>query len=316
VKQSEELKALADLIRRKPGSSKAKGSEYEAAFADKLKATYGVCERFRLVDTAHVGIGHAGDYLMGIGDHTILWEMKDYDRTVPSAEVEKFRRDVKENADVRIGVMVSRGTAITGKASDREVEFLEGKMLLYLANFEAMSDDTLSSLMFLFRIWWSVDKGVTTEEEDSKIVAIRQIEALYKDATEARVEWRKHKSQLDDTIRWMAERVEKTEERLKAALNVLQGAAACIAVPPGIFRDVAGDARGTADVQAILRHTTASPGGSCLLNDLAVAISAEKRVSLDTAKQHIQAVLSDGAIDKAKGRPTRILGLVLTLTHT
>jgi hypothetical protein len=315
AKQSEELKSLADLIRRKPTSSKAKGSEYESFFSDKLKAVYGVCERFRLVDTAHSGIGHAGDYLMGIADHTILWEMKNYDRIVPSAEVEKFRRDVKENADVRIGVMVSRSTAITGKSSDREVEFMDGKLLIYLANFESMSDDTLPQLMFLFRIWWYMDKGVTTEEEDSKVVAIRQIESLHKEATEARVEWRKHKSQMDDAIRWMAERVEKTEERLKATLNVLLGAATTVEVPPGIFRDVAGDARATADVQAILRHTTATVGGSCLLNDLAAAIATEKRVSVDTAKQHIQAVLSDGAIDKGKGRPTRIVGLVLSLNH-
>ena len=315
AKQSEELRQLADVIRRKPTSSKAKGSEYEAFFSDRLKSTFGVCERFRLVDTAHSGIGHAGDYLMGIGDHTILWEMKNYDRIVPSAEVEKFRRDVKENADVRIGVMVSRCTAITGKPTDREVEFMDGKLLIYLSNFESMNDEALPSLMFLFRIWWSVDKGVTTEEEDGKVVAIRQIEALHKEAADARVEWRKHKAQMDDTIRWMAERVEKTEERLKATLNVLLGAATTVEVPPGIFRDVAGDARATADVQVILRHSTAAQGASCLLNDLAAAIATEKRVSVDTAKQHIQAVLCDAAIEKAPGKKTRILGLSLTLSH-
>ena len=113
----------------------------------------------------------------------------------------------------------------------------------------------------------------------------------------------------------MAERVEKTEERLKATLNVLLGAATTVEVPPGIFRDVAGDARATADVQAILRHSAAAPGASCLLNELAAAIAPEKRVSVDTAKQHIQAVLCDAAIEKAPGRKTRILGLTLTLSH-
>lgn len=314
-KQSDELRALGDLIRRKPISSKAKGSEYEAFFSDKLKGAFGVCERFKLVDTASSGIGHAGDSLMGIGDHMILWEMKNYDRIVPTSEVEKFRRDVKENADVRIGVMVSRCTAITGKSTDREVEFMDGKLLVYLSNFETMNDEALPSLMFLFRIWWHMDKGVTTEEEDSKVVAIRQIEALHKEAADARVEWRKHKSQMDDTIRWMSERVEKTEERLKATLNVLLGAATLVEVPPGIFRDVVGDARATADVQTILRHTTAVMGGSCLLNDLAAAIAPEKRVSVDTAKSHIQAVMTDVALEKAPGRKTRILGLTLTLSH-
>jgi hypothetical protein len=315
AKQSEELKALGDIIRRKPTSSKEKGADFENLFADRLRAVFGLCERFRLVDTAHRGIGHAGDHLMGIGDHTILWEAKNYDRIVPTSEVEKFRRDVKENADVRIGVMVSRCTAITGKPTDREVEFMDDKLLIYLSNYESMSDEVLPSLMFLFRIWWHMDKGVTTEEEDSKVVAIRQIEALHKEAADARVEWRKHKSQMDDAIRWMAERVEKTEERLKATLNVLLGAATTVEVPPGIFRDVAGDARATADVQVILRHSAAAVGGSCLLNELAAAIAPEKRVSVDTAKQHIQAVLCDAAIEKAPGRKTRIIGLSLTLTH-
>ena len=107
------------------------------------------------------------------------------------------------------------------------------------------------------------------------------------------------------------------ERRIRQhSLNVLLGAATTVEVPPGIFRDVAGDARATADVQAILRHSTAAPGASCLLNDLAAAIATEKRVSVDTAKQHIQAVLTDAALDKGKGRPTRVVGLMLTLAHT
>lgn len=315
AKQSEELKALSDLIRRKPTSSKEKGTDFENTFDDLLKVTFGLCDGFKIVDTAANGIGHAGDRLMKIGDHTILWEVKNYDRVVPSSEVEKFKRDVRENADVRIGVMVSRCTKITGRSLDREVEFVDGKMLIYLSNFELMADDMLRSLMMLFRVYWFADKGETAEEEDSKMVAVRQIESLHKDATEARVEWRKYKSQMEEVIRWMAERVEKTEERLKATLNVLLGAATSLEVPSGIFRDVAGDARATADVQAILRHSTPVAGGSCLLNDLAAAIATEKRVSIDTAKQHIQAVLSDSAIDKVKGRSTRIVGLTLTLSH-
>ena len=321
-KQAEELHALADLLRRKPGSSKAKGEEYELAFRSRLLAAFGVGPRFKLVDTAASSIGHAGDYLLHWDDHVILWEVKNYDRTVPTSEVDKFRRDMKENAQVRVGVMVSRLTPITGKTAsgDREIEIYEGKLLIYLSSFEAMPEETLPNLMLFFKLWWSLDRAVEDvdpEEDERLATAIRQVEKLATDASKARVEWRLHKSRLDETIRWIAERVEETESRLKAALSVLQsscGAASSAEIPPGLFRDVSADGRAAADVAAVLRYARADAGGSCMLNDLADAVSKEKGVSRDTARAHIRAVLLDSVLETPKGKPARVVGLSLLST--
>jgi hypothetical protein len=308
ARQTEELRSLADLIRKKP-NVKTKGSEYESIFREKLIAAYGLGEKFSLIDSAHNGIGHAGDYLMKWGDHTILWEVKNYDRSVPSAEVDKFKRDMKENHNVRIGVMVSRYTPITGKIAkgDREIEFVEGKMLIYLSNFEAMSDDALPSLMLLFRLWWESEKNI--EEEESKEATIRSIERLHAAAVKSKVEWRLHKSRMDEALRWMAEVVEENEQKLQHALNILHGSST-VSVPEGIFRNCEGDEKAQQLIQLILEHTVVD--GSLVLNELAEIVGKAKGLSRDTAKTHIRSVLLDSAIEPPKGKnPARLHGLTI-----
>jgi hypothetical protein len=312
-RQTEEVRALGDLLRRKQQNVRMKGTEYENEFRDLLVRTFGLADRFSLTDSARSGIGHAGDYLMNHGDHTILWEVKNYDRVVPTGEVEKFRRDMKENPQVRVGVMVSRCSAITGMTAsgDRAIEFLDGKMLIYLSNFESMSDDTLANLLLLFRLWWHHDKHMDEEDDDSKIVAIRQIERLHADATKAKTEWRLQKSRMEEALRWTASLVEDYEARLRAALNVLQGSVVSVEVPLGVFRDATGNEKMVLDIQTILRHTVAEVGSSCILNDLADVFAKERGMTASTARTHITAVLLDSALDKAPGRTTKIQGLRL-----
>lgn len=312
-RQTEELRTLGDLIRRKPTNVKSKGTEYEEIFRAKLIAAFGTGERFALTDSARNGVGHAGDYLMQWGEHTVLWEVKNYDRVVPTAEVDKFRRDMKENAHVRVGVMISRYTAITNKVAtgDRTVEFVEGKMLIYLSNFEAMSEDALQSLLLLFRLWWESDKNI--EESESKEATIRAIERLHTATLKAKTEWRLHKSRAEEMLRWMSETVEETEERLNNALKALQGTATTqIAIPENIFRDSIGDEKAQAMIQLVLEFTEPAEDGSCILNDISEAVGKKKALSRDTAKSHIRAVLLDSAIEPPKGKyPARVKGLVL-----
>jgi hypothetical protein len=316
-RQTLELQALNEFIRRKPATTnvKTKGSDFEAAFRDRLVAAYGVNPRFSLEDSAHNGVGHAGDFKMKWGEHTVLWECKDYDKPVPAAEVDKFKRDMKENSDVRAGVMVSRFTSIVGKTAsgDRHVEFLDGKMYVYLSQFETMSEDTLKNLMPLFQFWWESDRN--TESEESRITAIHQVEKLYGTAVKARTEWRVHKSRMEEVLRWMAETVEESEHRLQQALNVLNGAVAVLTVPPGIFRCVDGDERATQLVQIILEFVEPGPPtASVLMNDLAEHVARRQVLSASTAKTHIRSVLLDDVLDTPKGKPTRIRGVVFRTT--
>jgi hypothetical protein len=313
--QSADIRALTDLIRCKQQNVRMKGTAYENEFRAKLMTAFGLVHGFKIADSARSSTGHAADYLTNLEDHTVMWETKDYDRPVPLAEVEKFRRDMKENHDVRIGVMVSRATAITGmtETGDRTVEFREGKLLIYLSNFEAMSEDTLASLLLLFRIWWKMDHGDEEEVEEATQVAIRQVEQLLAEATRAKTAWRLHKARMNEALRWIEETVETTESRLRATLNVLQGSVETVAVPPGLFRDPAGDAGMVADIQTILRAAVASAGptDSVTLNDLADAFATERKMSRDAAKTHLRAVLLDSVIETPRGKSALVRGLKL-----
>lgn len=312
--QTDELRTLGDLIRRKPQNVKTKGGEFETLFREKLNLAFGTGPNYKLECTALSNVGHAGDYIMYWGEHAILWEVKNYDKPVPTAEVDKFHRDVRENAHVKIGVMVSRYTPIIGKhaSGDRSVEFLEGKMYIYLNNYESMSDDALPSLMLLFKLWWESSKEIT--ESETLIHAIRTIEKLHSDAMKAKTEWRLHKSRNDDLIRWMAEQVEKTEERLQYALKTLQGNThKQIEIPPNIFRDVTGEDRATEIIQSILEIATYKEDDSCVLNDLAEGLAKKKGFSRDTMRSHIRGVLLDTSIIPQHGKnPARVKGLVIS----
>jgi hypothetical protein len=124
---------------------------------------------------------------------------------------------------------------------------------------------------------------------------------------------------MDDAMRWMAERVDETESRLKAALNILQGGAGAMmgggaAIPEGFFRDVSGDERALTDVAAILRCAKPQVGAVIELNALADAVGKDRGYARETAKQHIRAVLLDSVLETPKGRPHRVLGFTLIAT--
>ena len=316
AKQQAELRALNEQLRARASTNvKTKGTDYEVIFREKLLAAFGTADKFALTDSARNGVGHAGDYLMTMGQHTVLWEVKNYDRPVPTQEVEKFMRDMRENQQARIGVMVSRCTPILGKSAtgDRHVEFLEGKMLIYLNRFELMSDDTLAGLMLLFKLWWESDKNI--EEGETKEAAIRMIERLHANAVKSRVEWRLHKSRADEMLRWMAQQVDENEEVLQNALRTLQGGKAVdkLTIPMGVFRAYEGDDRAQQIVAWIVENTVAAESSSLVLNDLADNFAKFKGLSRDTARQHIKSVLLDATIEPAKGKmPAKVRGLAFT----
>jgi hypothetical protein len=312
-RQAEELKGLNDFLRRKITNVRVKGSEYESTFRDLLTRTFGLTEQFALTETARNGVGHAGDFLMKTGGNSILWELKDYDRPVPKQEVEKFQRDMKETKDVRVGVMISRGTEITGKVrqGDREVEFLEGKLLVYLSRFEFMGDEqtTLQSLFPLFRVWWELARD--DEETDHLEETIRALEKVLEESVRKKTEWRVHRSRMEETLRWMSEMVEDTEEALRLTLKRIQTrhGVASLALPEGIFRDAVLDDK-THEMLCLLLDAFEPGEGETPLADMSDVLSKQKGISKETARKYILATLLDTAVVATKGKPTMIRGLV------
>ncbi len=313
--QVEELRNLNDFVRRRTQNAKLKGNEFEDAFREHLLKAYAILDGFAIQDTAKNGIGHAGDFLVHIGPHKTMWEVKNYDRTVHKSEVEKFRRDMLEHQDVRVGVMISKATDITGKTAkgNRELEFAEGKLLVYISRFDALENpvDYLQSLLPLFQIWWETQR----DDETAEVFAdtLKELERLLADLTKKRTEWRVHKSRIEETARWMSEVVEDAEARVESLLRLMragQTAAGDLDIPEGIFRSLHADERVRETVAVLLEAFAAKAGADVRLNDLADVLAAKKSLAKTTARQHVLAALLDEAVVAAPGKPTLVRGLV------
>lgn len=316
--QVEELRSLNDFVRRRTANVKIKGNEFEEAFRGHLLRAFAVVDGFAVEDSAKSGIGHAGDFLVKLGGHTTLWEVKHYDKVVQKSEVEKFRRDMLENGAVKVGVMISKSTDIVGKVSKglRELEFVEGKLLVYVSRFDTFEDpvEFLQGLLPLFQIWWECER----DDETAEVFAdtLKELERLLADLTRKRTEWRVHRARLEETTRWMAEVVEDAEARVESVLRLMRAGSGGgdLDVPEGIFRSLHADERVRETVVTLLDAFGACVGGEVRLNDLADVLAAKKGLAKTTARQHVLAALQDSVVIAAAGKPTIVRGLLAKVT--
>ncbi len=311
----EELRSLNEFVRRKPtAAAKEKGTAYEDEFRALLERAFGIADGFSISNTAKSGIGHAGDIIMKLGPHETLWEVKNYDRPVPKAEVEKFRRDVLENPGVRIGVMVSKITDITGKTSKgfRDIEFADGRLLIYVSGMSRIEDpvDFLQSLLPLFQIWWETQRDDETAEVFQE--SVKELERLLGDLTRRRTEWRVHRARLEETLRWTSDLVEDAETRVESLVRMMRAGTDAnkdMDIPEGIFRSVHTDERVRETIRILLETCSIVPTSEVRLNDLADVLKARKSLTQSTARQHVMAALQDSVVISSQGKPTMVRGL-------
>jgi hypothetical protein len=242
-----------------------------------------------------------------------LWEGKNYDYPVPTAEVVKFRNDMRDNPMIRVGVMISDHSPITGmtERGDMKTEFMNGQMHIYISNFHNFSPSILSLLLELFHVHWNSE--AITEKDESKESAIRNIEELHNMSQRAKKEWRLQQSRMREAMQFMADTVDTFEEAIQRILTNLQAGAVtkCHEVPATMFRPTHGDEKLEQTIQIILDVTNIKEGATIALNDLADLLSKRKTLSRDTARTHIKAVLQDSVFEAVKGKPTMLHGLEL-----
>lgn len=75
-------------------------------------------ERYHIDNTAKKG--KCGDFIIMKDNNRVMVEVKKHSKTVPSAEVEKFFRDINSNTSIKGAVMISLTSKITGK---KQVEY-------------------------------------------------------------------------------------------------------------------------------------------------------------------------------------------------
>jgi len=302
VKQSEEISKLSSNLGKRAANVKTKGNDYEEQFGEKLRRYYGFGGGFGLRSTG-LGAGHEMDFAMDLEGRVVMWELKNYTSLVPKAEVDKFLRDLKENAQSSVGVMISRTTDIHGKNGGGPLlcEFDGDKMMIYINRFEEFCGEdeykVFSMLLGLFRIWWEYHR----EENNGfdRVEVIRELERSVEELAKRRTDWKRHRAHLDEIGRWTTDLIDECEDRidriLKKVRNVSEISAPSAAIPEGVFRD-SGEDKERIWIGSIMRCCVA--GGEIEVRELVELLKSQHKLSSDTIRSNIMSVLRDTAVIK------------------
>jgi hypothetical protein len=312
-KQSEEISRLSGHVSKRAANVKIKGSDYEEEFGEKLRRSYGLCRGFKLKDT-RLGMGHEMDFAMEMDGHAVMWELKNYGNIVPKAEVEKFLRDLKENPQAKIGVMISRGTDIYGKNGSGPLctEFDNDKMMIYINRFEEFCGEdenrVFQLLGSLFRIWWEYHR----EENNvfDRVEIIRELEKAVEEVSKRRTEWRRHKAHLDELGRWTSDLLEESEARIDRLLKKVRNVEETVNdrpldVPEGVFRE-SGEEKELSWIKSVMKVCEA--GGEIEVRELVELLGAHHKLSKDTIRSNVMSIIRDSAVIK-KGVVKYIKGI-------
>jgi hypothetical protein len=165
---TDKLESVKDAM-LKTGSQK-KGERGEVILTDCIQRAFGSCgnkEEFSLEDVGKEG--RQGDMHMKWMKNTVLWESKNYTRSVNQDEVNKFLRDMESNPTIVLGVMVSLTSGITGHQKSGGIDIQElrdGRMCIYVNNLLKHEDPTifLQSLKPFMESFINNRKPLTIEE--------------------------------------------------------------------------------------------------------------------------------------------------------
>jgi hypothetical protein len=312
AKQTDIINKLSGNVQKRAANVKTKGSDYEEEFGQKLKRNFGLCRDFKLKDT-RLGMGHEMDFSMEMEGHIIMWELKNYTATIPKAEVDKFLRDMKENPQAKIGVMISRSTDIYGKSQNGGhlvTEFDNDKMMIYINRFEDFCGDdehrVFQMLTSLFRIWWEYHR----EENNTfdRLEIIRDLERAIDDISKRRTDWRRHKSHLDELSRWTTDLLDESQHRLDRILKRVRNVEEIVVdhpIPDGVFRD-SGEEKEQTWVKSIMKVCVV--GGEIEVRELVDLLSGQHKLSKDTIRSNVMSIIKDSAVIK-KGVVKYIKGI-------
>lgn len=297
VKQSEEIAKLSSTLGKRAANVKTKGNDYEEQFGERLRRYYGVGGGFGLRSTG-LGAGHEMDFAMDLEGRVVMWELKNYTSLVPKAEVEKFLRDLKENAQASVGVMISRTTDIHGKNGGGPLlcEFDGNKMMIYINRFEEFCGEdehkVFSMLLGLFRIWWEYHR----EENNGfdRVEVIRELERSVEELAKRRTDWKRHRAHLEEIGRWTTDLIDECEDRIDRILKKVQNVVdAPASIPDGVFRE-SGEEKERIWTTSIMRCCIA--GGEIEVRELVELLKVHHKLSADTIRSNVMAVLQDSSV--------------------
>jgi hypothetical protein len=310
---TDKLQSLTESLAKKPTSMKEKGTNFETDIIEHATTFWGSVEGFAIKNTATRG--HTGDVWvdLGTGDSklTVLLECKDYTGTLPTSQVEKFERNVKDNHAIHVGVLIVRGANITGHPVN-VVDFaiLEGKLHLYVSHFEQWDPCSLFQTLIGWIRFHTLTQKPSTDVED-KAEAVRIVQKLVEDAQEYKRQLTTHLQHMNDFRLFAEGHAKDSLIKVQTALSALQhGSDTNVVSESLLFQDATGHPAKQKCIEMILSVATEDTG-SIKLSDLAKRVAEQSGKTENTVREQIETVLHESVLDKRKGFPTMVRGLTL-----
>jgi len=308
---SDDFKEFSETQMKK--SMKAKGTEYEDIMAAKLKKFYGANPSFFMEEKSRSSVGHEADIIMNWDEKKVLWEGKWYAQNVPTKEVTKFQRDMKENPHILVGIMMSRYSAITGKSnrSDVSIEFEGHQMFIYVSRADEMGDALYPLLPMLWQVHWESKRTRDSDGEIDNVVRI--IEGLIASIAKRKLDWNVHKSHANEMLKWMSDMIMDDDTRLRKAYSILKSGDNEESDLQNLFVDPDGNTQMEDTIAVLKKIIVPANDSSITLNSLAdlFVIESPTKMSTDTAKTRIRNVFLPDRMEGGKGVALVVNGVEL-----
>jgi hypothetical protein len=103
-----------------------------------ITMAFGHCPNFMI----HPKKDYSGDHIFDWNGLRIIWEDKDYSRSVDRNEVEKAQRDLTANNDCHVLILVSANSSICGHETPTglNIEIYKGRLIIYISHFRSSPD--------------------------------------------------------------------------------------------------------------------------------------------------------------------------------
>lgn len=164
----------------------------------------------------------SGDHIFEWGGLTIMWEDKNYERSVPAEQVDKALRDFNFHKECDVLVFVSLKTNITTRESPHniKVQFIGGRLALFISKFQENPDPKQYVCQIIQQIIGSLRQELIrrkTEPNDgiysSEQLKLKIIQKIIPNAV----------SSLKDHQKTMNEFIGQTKVKFEAENRKLQG---------------------------------------------------------------------------------------------
>ena len=188
--------AVPQIVHNQHASS-AKGNAAEKSYDDMIADAFPQCQ---LYDTSHQP--RSGDRVLACNDQKVIIEYKDYSRPVPSKEIAKFERDLKENS-AKVGIMCVFESHICKKPTNKtSIEHVGDAVAIYVPH--AGRDGSKLLIALEFAIWMlkhNANSNACDKEAFARIAlsCIDEVDTLVRDLASISEHMQKEMNRLNES---------------------------------------------------------------------------------------------------------------------